>query len=135
MSSVKTNMSKKISNVVFVAKVAYAAYCGYIELLDQEDNQSERRWWVRELNLRRDKEGFNVMNFDRMKERDPEHFYKITRMSPQAFDVLRALIEPHLEKTSWRKPIGSSARLFLCILSVFYDVHMYIVPLIKINFL
>ncbi|XP_055915280.1 uncharacterized protein LOC129948341 [Eupeodes corollae] len=114
------DLNKKVQKIAFIGKIAYAAYWAYenyIDLLEEEEEEKQkRRWWVRELNLTRDETGFFAQNFEQMKERDPEHFYKIIRMSYQSFEILGALIEPHLEKTCWRKPIEPKARLFLVLM-------------------
>jgi len=51
-----------------------------------------------------------------MKNCDPEHFFKMTRMHNKTFDLLFVLLEDSLQKTSKRKPIESKCRLFVTLL-------------------
>ena len=81
-----------------------------------EKNTVVRSQWVRTMNLTRDVHGFFSLNYEMMQKDDPEHFFKITRMSPSTFDLLEKMVEPHLEKTSWRKAISPKCRLFVTLM-------------------
>ena len=107
--------SELIDFVAFIAEVAEAAYEGYTA----HKEYYSRRWWVRELNQSRDVDGFFILNFEKMKKLDPEHFFKMTRMNSSTFDLLFVLLEEKMQKTSKRKPIEPKFRLFLTMLLVF----------------
>lgn len=104
-----TDIVEYIDFIATVAKAAYDAYIKYQEI-------HCRRWWVRELNKNRDVEGYFYKNFENMKSKDPEHFFKMTRMSSQTFDLLFVLVEERLQKSSNRKPIEPKCRLFVTLL-------------------
>lgn len=76
-------------------------------------NKSERRWWIRPSNQNRATEGFYETAFSLMRERDPEYFFRCTRMSPVVFDELLDKIKHRLVKHSIRTPISPACRLFL----------------------
>ena len=92
-----------LKDIELIAIVAAAACKGYSAIKEY----NARRWWVRELNTNRNVDGFFSKNFERIKNCDPEHFFKMTRMNNQTFDLLFVLLEDSLPKTSKRKPIES----------------------------
>ena len=94
-----------------IAFLAYVAKCA-LDVLPV----GQRRWWVRELNLTRDIDGYFVKNFEKMKSQHPEHFFKMTRMQGQIFDLLLNKLESKLEKVSIRKPIEPKFRLFVSLM-------------------
>nr|XP_029713201.1 protein ALP1-like [Aedes albopictus] len=51
-----------------------------------------------------------------MRERDPEYFFRCTRMTPQIFDMLLQRINHRLQKYSIRQPIKPACRLFLTLM-------------------
>lgn len=78
-----------------------------------ERNASQRRWWVRPANRSRDKDGYFVNNYLKLKEIDPEAFFKHTRMTRELYNGLLNLLKDHLSKHSIRKPIDFECRLAL----------------------
>lgn len=99
-------------NIIKTMKLLYICYKTYIYL----KSLNRRRWWVRELNLTRDENGFFAKSYKHLKEKDYEHFIKITRMTKATYDVLFNLIKPKLQKNSHRKPIAPDCRLFLTLM-------------------
>ena len=87
---------------------------------EEKDNRDRRRrrLWSRRLLLERPlrRERAVLMEFE--KRADPGSFYAAYRMSPDSFDVLVLLLEPHLEKenTAFREPIGVPERLGVLVL-------------------
>lgn len=80
------------------------------------NEQNERRWWVRPANQHRTTEGFYETAYPLMREKDPEYFFRCTRMSPNIFDTLLGKIRHRLEKNSIRTPISPECRLFLTLM-------------------
>lgn len=71
------------------------------------------RWWVK-LHIRqqtRDLFGSYRTLFLYFMYNDHEEFYKMTRMSPDQFNILYGLIAHRLQKTSIRKPLPQKLRL------------------------
>ncbi|XP_066585504.1 uncharacterized protein [Prorops nasuta] len=72
-----------------------------------------RRWLVRPINTKRNENGdFNNL-FNDIKG-DQEHFYRYTRMTYGYFQLLLKLIEPHVQKKSWRALVPE-LRLLICL--------------------
>lgn len=74
-----------------------------------------RRWWVKPHITEEMREMFgNYQNlFFYLINTDHEEFYNLTRMTPDQFNVLYALIEHRLQKTSMRRPLPKRLRLFV----------------------
>lgn len=73
------------------------------------------RWWVRPINVDRCAKGAFRNLFDEIKNTDGEMFFKYTRMTPDQFDTLLALVRPKLLKRSRRKPLSPGLRLAMTI--------------------
>lgn len=72
-----------------------------------------RRWWVRPANRSREKDGYFINNYLKIKAIDPEDFFKHTRMSRHVYNKLLNLLQEELSKHSIRKPISFECRLAL----------------------
>lgn len=72
-----------------------------------------RRWWVRPINLDRDRFGYFERMFKKMKDLDEEEFFAQTRMTKEVYNLLLSLIEGDLQKRSIRQPIKPECRLAL----------------------
>ncbi|KAK3925910.1 Protein ALP1-like [Frankliniella fusca] len=70
-----------------------------------------RKFWVRPFLKLHDKMGPWCSTIPIMKEQDPDMFYSMFRMTPDAFDELLALVETHLIKKSMRKAVPPGERL------------------------
>ena len=64
-----------------IVRATIIGYSGLLALNYMEKRTTNRRWWVRELNLSRDADSWFAKNFDDMKSKDPEHFFTATRMN------------------------------------------------------
>ena len=73
-----------------------------------------RTQWVHPLNEARPWSGEHL-KIDRMYREFPDKFFQYTRMSPQLFDKLLAMIEPDIKKkhTNWRETIPPRVRLYV----------------------
>jgi len=71
-----------------------------------------RRWWVRPINKRRAEYGDFLTLFSELKK-DPDLFFRYTRMDVPTFYELLQLVGPHLEKKSIRPSICPEQRLAL----------------------
>ncbi|XP_034245538.1 protein ALP1-like [Thrips palmi] len=80
-------------------------------VLSKSRPHNPRRWWVRPTLEHHDDMGPWCTIIPIMKEQDPEMFYSMFRMTPEAFDRLLVLIEPHVTKKAWRKVIPPGERL------------------------
>ncbi|KAK3933234.1 Protein ALP1-like [Frankliniella fusca] len=69
------------------------------------------KFWVRPFLKLHDKMGPWCSTIPIMKEQDPDMFYSMFRMTPDAFDELLALVETHLIKKSMRKAVPPGERL------------------------
>lgn len=70
-----------------------------------------RRWWVRTANVTRNIDGYYKTCYQRIKECDPEAFFKHTRMTRPVYNLLLTLIKDPLTKKSIRRPIPAECRL------------------------
>lgn len=92
--------------MVFVIVVAYVE-------LTKDTRINRRRWWVREVNLDRQVNGYFETCFKNIKAKDPEDFFKHTRMTTQVYDQLFSILQEKLTKCSPREPIRAECRLAL----------------------
>lgn len=69
-----------------------------------------RRWWVRSINERRAAYGDFLTLFTELKK-DPDLFFRYTRMDIDTFYELLNMVQPYLQKKSIRKPICPEQRL------------------------
>lgn len=76
-------------------------------------NTVKRRWWVRPINCKRDALGYFATTYLKIKEIDPQQFFKHTRMDRALYDKLLDLVKEDLQKKSIRKPIDFECRLAL----------------------
>lgn len=78
-----------------------------------------RRWWVREINRNRNRQGdFNHL-FQELKD-DVDMFFRYTKMSVDAFYLLLELLKPYLRKNNWRalcpeQRLSLTLRLVTCV--------------------
>lgn len=74
-----------------------------------------RRWWIRPINMQRERIGYyaNLCTF--MKQHDEEQFLKLTRMSILQFQELLALVAPKLAKIRTRETVCPEERLLITI--------------------
>ena len=82
---------------------------------EEEENRDRRRRrvWSRRVLLERPLRGERAVLMEFEKRADPGSFYAAYRMTPNSFDELVLLLDPHLEKenTAFREPIGVPERL------------------------
>lgn len=69
-----------------------------------------RRWWVRPINLLRTAQGDHNHLLQELKK-DPDMFFKYTRMDERTFQELLELVSPFLQKHSIRTPLSPELRL------------------------
>ncbi|KAI8115878.1 Protein ALP1-like [Lucilia cuprina] len=101
-----------IKNISSIVKTTIYTYKLYEESL----MRSNRRWWVRPVNLTRDSIGFFKTCMEQIKVQDEEHFFKATRMEVSKYIMLLTLLKPKLQKFSRRNPIDPEQRLSITIL-------------------
>ncbi|KAJ8971598.1 hypothetical protein NQ314_000613, partial [Rhamnusium bicolor] len=90
----------------------YLLYLSYLYVCHVNLSQARRRrWWVRDIYLNRDEAGYFNKMFKNMKEKDPEEFFKHTRMDRHIYDLLLSQTKDHLTKKSIRTPINFECRL------------------------
>lgn len=84
-----------------------------VKLVDdvQKIKRKSRSCSVRKINQDRNKNGFFVRTFLRMKREDPDEFFKHCRMNSERFDFLLSMVKKKLEKNSVRKAISPECRL------------------------
>lgn len=104
-----------IDSVTYV----YIVYKLY-KFINEVANGTSRRWWVRLLNQSRTSEGFYEQSYHKIKQSDPEHFFKLTRMTVPTFNILLNLISSKLNKNSIRKPVEPECRLIITLLYVLH---------------
>lgn len=88
----------------------YLLYLCYRMVLSLNIRQ-QRRWWVRPFLLERDLDGYFAATYLKLKQSDPEEFFKHTRMNIQKYEQLLELLKQHLTKKSIRPPIDFECRL------------------------
>lgn len=71
--------------------VLYTCYLFLYRLYIQR--RGNRRFWLREINLDRDTTGYFVTMYPRMKETDPEQFFKHTKMNLHVYELLLSLVK------------------------------------------
>lgn len=91
----------------------YLLYQLYLMVHNLQKKSVQRRWWVRPANRSRDKDGYFVNNYLKLREIDPEDFFKHTRMTRDLYEELKNLLQNELTKHSIRKPIDFECRLAL----------------------
>ena len=69
------------------------------------------RWWVRPINEVRHNQGHFFTLFQEIKAGDHDQFFIYTRMLPDQYDALLALLRFRLTKHSIRRPISQDQRL------------------------
>ncbi|KAK3929699.1 Protein ALP1-like [Frankliniella fusca] len=97
--------SKRLAGALFLLRKKMRA------VEDHEKLKKTRRWWVRPVFADHDTNGAWATLIPMMRDTDPDLFYDFMRITPQAFDKLLALIQPLIQKFSWRKPIALGERL------------------------
>lgn len=80
----------------------------------------KRACWVREVNRDRNKKGYYIASFLQIKEKDPDAFFKHTRMKKETYNLLLSLLKCSLEKTSIRKAIEPEQRLAVTLTLVIF---------------
>lgn len=87
-----------------------------VSIVAEARKKCRRRWWVREVNENREEDGFFNKSFLAMKEKDEEHFFKLTRMNPSSFNLLLSLLKNNLQKFSHRRSIDPESRLAITLM-------------------
>lgn len=87
-----------------------------IILDDEENKQSHRKTWVREMLLKRKKFGEYHTLFNDLEDEETS-FYKYFRMSQQQFYVLLSKIDLQITKqnTTFREAISAKEKLMVCL--------------------
>lgn len=81
-------------------------------ILNTSKKRSKRRWWVRPyLQRRREIREFEQLLPYIICLKDPEIFFRYTRMSIERYNYLLFLISPSLEKYSIRETVSPNERL------------------------
>jgi hypothetical protein len=89
----------------------------------------EGRWWVRPVNLNREKKGEFRRLIIELRLHDTEGFFTYTRMTPSLFEELVRLVSPMLTKTSIRKALCPSQRLAITLRYIAQQnlsIHIYV---------
>lgn len=76
--------------------------------------KQKRRYWVHPLNENRQRDGEHK-KIDKMYRDHPNKFFEYTRMNPQLFDKLLAMVEPYIKKENlkFRNCIPARIRLYV----------------------
>ena len=77
-------------------------------MLDKGENEdTDRRFWVRKIFLKRKKYSLYHILTDELRLFDKEYFFRFVRMTPQRFEHLLSFVGPHLQRTTTkiREPI------------------------------
>ena len=84
-------------------------------ILDKEENEdTDRRFWVRKIFQERKKYVLYHILTDELCLFDKEYFFHFVRMTPQCFEHLLSLVGPHLQQTTkMGEPISPAERLVL----------------------
>ncbi|XP_067625733.1 putative nuclease HARBI1 [Eurosta solidaginis] len=109
MSEVVQNISNFVATIAKISHITYLANEIFIMC-------KNRRWWVRPVNLTREEEGFFKTCFQQLQEKDEEHFFKVTRMSTENFNLLLTLLREKLRRFSNRKAICPETRLAMTLM-------------------
>ncbi|XP_023240796.1 uncharacterized protein LOC111639231 isoform X2 [Centruroides sculpturatus] len=73
----------------------------------------DRRFWIREIFLDRERTGVQNTLIPRLRSFDKEYYFDFLRMSPEKFDELLNKLGPKItrQNTRWRDAIPASDRL------------------------
>lgn len=90
----------------------------------RKKKRRKRRYKVRPLNRRRWVHGFYISYFRRMKDIDPEQFFKYTRMNKMMFDALLTRVSPLIRKINMNQALCPEERLCMTLQYVIYWTEM-----------
>ena len=86
-----------------------------VMLVKEENEDTDRRSWVRKIFQERKKYGLYHILTDKLRLFDKDYFFHFVRMTPQRFERLLSLVGPQLQRTTakMREPISPAERLVL----------------------
>ncbi|XP_028901043.2 uncharacterized protein LOC105219644 [Zeugodacus cucurbitae] len=88
---------------------------------------ASKRRWVCPVNLTRQEESFFKTCIKQLKEKDEEHFFKVTRMNVSSFNILLSLLKQRMERFSNRKAIDPETRLAVTLLFLAQGCNFHVI--------
>lgn len=101
------------NNLETIESVVIYYFTMSCELFRQSNIRQSKRWWVRHIFTKREKQGDANNLFKEMILNDRESFYNYTRMTFDQFENLLCRVGPRITKYSFRKPLSAKDRLLI----------------------
>ena len=104
-------MSATNDDIVYAA-ITLACASTAVAVQNMHKKRKKRRFWVRQLLLRRDQLGAYDLLMAELRATDTALYIGFTRISPEDFDFLLATIKPLISGSSrFRKPVQPDIKL------------------------